>query len=216
LQAQRVVLIVHAELLGAESALADDVGRTSQARRFDPGFEGDRVVQAKAQGLAVLHLDDGLLAIAGEEHGRVGFRKAGIRRRTRSDLLGVIEAPLHDRRELGLVRDIVARAVVLGENGGGEKEGAEKDVARHALINGGLKALSAPSAPHFREGRLAGAWLLVSRAEGPLGGIQHGPEDVFHSVRQAAFVAFGEMLGVKLAFFGAGVAGEEFEEQSGR
>jgi hypothetical protein len=154
LQAQRVVLIVHAELLGAEAALADDVGRAGEVRRFDPGFEGDRVVQAKAQGLAVLHLDGGLLAIAGEKHGRVGDGKAGISRRTRAGFLGVIESPLHDRHELRIVRDIVARvAVVLSEGSGGEKEGAEKDGTRHALINGVLKPLSAPRAPHFREGR---------------------------------------------------------------
>ena len=56
-----------AELLGAEPALAEDVGRGAvfQISRFHPRFESDRFIETKAQAFAVLDFDDGFFAIAG-------------------------------------------------------------------------------------------------------------------------------------------------------
>ena len=48
LQAQRVVLIVLAELLGAQAAFADDVRRATEPRRLYPGLQRDRFIQAEA------------------------------------------------------------------------------------------------------------------------------------------------------------------------
>ena len=122
LQAEGVVLILAAKFLGAEAALADDVGRAALIGGLHPGFEGDGIIEAKAQFLAVLDGEGGFFAVAVEAAGGVVLGKAGVGRRARAGVLGVVKAPLHDRGGGQFIRTVVAAAVILGGGDSGEQE----------------------------------------------------------------------------------------------
>lgn len=149
LKAERVVLILRAELLGAEAALADDVRCARGIGDLHPCLQGDCFIQAEMQ-LGAVGDFDGRLRV--ELPRGVCLRKAWIGRRTRPCLFAIIKSPLCHWRGGGLVRGIIATAVVLCEGRQHGESGGDEVTERHASMNATCGLLSACRAPHFSEG----------------------------------------------------------------